>query len=130
MLLTFRQPLLPLSKQNGKIFLFSSDAVLRQHASCALRDNADVGYRVPLLRRVAVCSYGPLISCRHWSRLMVPCDVPSDEVFAKAIRSIHFLQMCLLGPFGVLCATMKIDSVKNCSETTHFVSNRMVATEV
>ncbi len=89
-------------------------------------DSADVGYRVPLLRRVTVCTCGPLIFCRHWSRLRVPSDVPSDEVIAIAIRSTHFPQMCLLGPFGVLCATMRIDSVKKGSKTTHFVSYRMV----
>ncbi len=48
---------------------------------------------------------------------------------AIAIRSEHFPQMCLLGLFGVLCATMRIDSVKKGSKTTHFVSYRVTATE-
>ncbi len=93
-------------------------------------DSADVGYRVPILRRVAICSCGPLIFCRHRSRLRVPSDMPTDEIVAIAIRSTHFPQISLLGPFGVLCATMRIDSVKKGSKTTHFVSYRMVATEV
>ncbi len=32
----------------------------------------------------------------------MPSDVPSDEVVAIAIRSTYFLQMRLLGPFGVI----------------------------
>ncbi len=98
-------------------FVRDLDAALRQHASCALQDSVDVEYRVSLLRRVAVCSWV----------LGVPSDVPSDEVIAITIRTTHFLQMCLLGPFGAHYATMRIVPVKKGSKTTHCVSCGTVA---
>ncbi len=79
-------------KAKWQNFLFSSDAVLRQHASCALRDNADVGYRVPLLRRVAVCSCGPLISCRRMKSLLKPFAV---HIFFKCASSVRLASSVL-----------------------------------
>ncbi len=56
--------------------------------------------------------------------------MPSDEVLVIAIRSANLSQMCVVGPFGLLLATMRVDSVKMVYKTTRVVSYRVFAIEV
>ncbi len=81
---------------------------------------------LPILRRVTVCSCGPLVFFYgRWSPLEAPSDLPSDEVVAITIRRTHCSQMCLLDSLCVLCAIMRVHYVK----TIHFVSYWVVAPE-